>query len=341
MRGQHAKNKTREQHIVPATYLRHFTKEALVYFLDTKKLRERPPEYPRRRAPGSICWSDDYYTIRDEFPENHFNLKKHDTHYIEDQVLKRLEDKYPALSAKLTGTGSLTMAEAIDLCDLVVAIKLRNPYWLEKVIGQRVTSQTEALLREMVAERRRNDPVAASTADWVFELVITKLLRQQRKDPDYDKQMQLYSLRARGENELGRNVRIHEKFIDARWVIYAAPAEGPYFITTDNPGAAIGKTDGAIHTFKLDGDYVFYFPLSYRHLLLLTDNEPDGALSRGDQNKRAQFVNATPAEVHSVNTLVAGLANRLLIGAERTELDHFAAALRELWNLDHDQRASG
>lgn len=306
------KQKTKDQHVVPETYLRNFVKKDQLYVLDIFKVKSGLNEFPKRKSPGGICYLKDYYTIQDHYHDHYFNLKGRDSHFVEDDVLTILEKKYPALYHQIISANHLGFNEAVDLSDFITTLKLRNPYWFENVIKKNIRQWAEKILPELVAQKKKEDPRAARLPDWVFEWITNDLLQQQDNDPDYSKQFQLFSLIERYN---GRNERLREKIIDCRWDLYIAPENGPYFITTDNPGAAVGIYDGKNHSIKLDGGFIFYFPLSYRYALIFTDMTKDMAFA----NKvTIKLINPVPIDgelVNRINDILIQVNNKLLIGA--------------------------
>jgi len=150
------KQKTKDQHVVPETYLRNFVKKDQLYAPDISKVKSGLNEFPKRKSPSGICYLKDYYTIKEDYQGHYFNLQGHDSHFVEDDVLTSLENKYPILYELIIIKNRLTSSEAIDLCDFITTLKLRNPYWFENVIKNKIRQWAEEILPELVEEKRRS-----------------------------------------------------------------------------------------------------------------------------------------------------------------------------------------
>jgi len=118
-------------------------------------------------------------------------------------------------------------------------------------------------------------------------------------------------------NHSDRNRRLREKAIDCRWDLYIAPANGPYFITTDNPGAAVRVHDQKNYSIKLDGGFIFYLPLSYRYTLVFTEMEKDMAFTNNMPVKQINPVKINGELVNRINDILIQVNNKLLIGATK------------------------
>ncbi len=279
--------KTKDQHVVPQSYLKAFIKERELYVLNLENLRKGWNEFPRKKSPGSICYLEDYYTIRDDYQDHYFGLGERDSHFVEDEVLKSLEDRYPALLENLITQSAITQAEAIKVSDFITTVNLRNPYWFEHVIKKNIREWAAKLLPELVDQRKMEDSRFARMPDEVYQWIIDTLLQSQDADPDYARQFMLFSLIARHTDEMDRNKRLREKVIDCSWQLFEAPAEGPYFVTTDNPGVSIELANNKKHGIKLDGGFALFFPLSYRYALVFTDQQKDMAFTENHPVKKS------------------------------------------------------
>jgi len=133
--------RTKKQHFVPETYLRNFINTANeLYTLDFLKVKKSWNECPKRNSPGGICYIVDYYTILDHFPDNYLNLKEDNPLFIEDTVLTKLENGYPEIFLEIVKSTEIKRDMARDLSDFIINLKLRNPYWFERVIKKNIDS---------------------------------------------------------------------------------------------------------------------------------------------------------------------------------------------------------
>jgi len=321
---------TKDQHIVPQSYLKAFIKNQELYVLNLENLQKGWNEFPRRKSPGSICYVKDYYTIRDNYTGHYFGLSDRDSHFVEDEVLKSLEDRFPALLEKLISQRHLTRAEAIGVSDFITTINLRNPYWFENVIKKNIRNWAKEILPQLVEQRKKEDTRFARLPDEIYQWIIDALLQSQEDDPDYARQFMLFSLIARHTDERDQNKKLREKVIDCSWQLFEAPAGGPYFITTDNPGVGVELANNKKHSIKLDGGFVLFFPLSYRYALIFTDQQKDMAFTENHQEKKIYHVAANAEMVIIINDALIQVANKLLIAADCDYLSAIATKNKPL-----------
>ncbi|MEZ2334775.1 DUF4238 domain-containing protein [Mucilaginibacter sp. RCC_168] len=316
--------KTKAQHFVPRSYLKQFVNDKHLYVLNLETLRKGWKEFPRKQTPAGICYAEDYYTIREDHQNHYFGLGGRDSHFVEDQVLKSLEDHYPVLLQKITTKMQINMADAIAMSDFITTVNLRNPYWFEHVVKKNIRAWAEKLLPELVEQRKKQDERFARLPDELYQWMIDSLLQSQDEDPDYARQFMLFSLIARYSDENDRNKQMREKVIDCSWQLFEAPAEGPYFITTDNPGAAVELANNQKHSIKLDGGFALFFPLSHRYALVFTDQLKDNAFSKKHEHKEIYRVAANAEMVMFINDTLIQVANKLLIAATSDYLGDIA-----------------
>jgi len=306
---------TKDQHVVPQAYLKAFIRDKELYVLNLENLRKGWNEFPRKKCPGGICYVEDYYTIKDHYHDHHFGLDNRDSHFVEDEVLKSLEDRFPALLQIITTETQISMADAITMSDFITTINLRNPYWFEHVIKKNIRAWAEKLLRELVEQRKKQDERFSRLPDELYQWMIDSLLQSQDEDRDYARQFMLFSLIARYSDENDQNNRMREKVIDCSWQLFEAPVEGPYFVTTDNPGVAVELANNQKHSIKLDGGFALFFPLSYRYALVFTDQQKDYAFSKRYGLKQIYRVVANEEMITIINDTVIQVANKLLIAS--------------------------
>ncbi len=90
----------KKHHFVPQVYLRNFTDGAKLYVLDVGKVQKGYREAPIQKSTSQICYFENYYRINSELGNSQFRLDAYDALYIELQVFKQLENRYPKNSRK-------------------------------------------------------------------------------------------------------------------------------------------------------------------------------------------------------------------------------------------------
>jgi hypothetical protein len=311
------KQKPKKHHFVPECYLRNFLVDRQFFILDTVKLKKGMNEYPKPSLPAKICYFEDYYKIQPEFKSNTFPLGNLDELFIESKVLKNLEDKFPALYLLVTEQQSLTLQDAIDLADFIIQLKLRNPFWLNNVIEKKKDEWIDAILSDISSVAKKN-PRFAKIADEKKQQLIDMVRERNKTDPNFSKQLLLFSLFQRYNSDEGddeRNRKIRETMIDCSWKLLVAPANGPYFITSDNPGFSL-DTNKIVYNTRFIDYFEFYFPLSPTYCLFLTSTDKDDCFKNQTPTKKVKKLNVEFDRVIVANDKTIQIVSKLLVSSQ-------------------------
>jgi len=251
----------KKHHYVPECYLKNFTnKDGRFYVLDTVKLQKGWNVFPKLVFPGQVCYSPDYYRI-DSTVDSNFKLKDHPELFVETEVLKKLENSFPKTFHQLVSAGTLTFEQACDLVDFIVQLKLRNPYWREKVIAANKEQWIDEGMDRIINEKFNTDPRFAHIPAHIQEVVYRLVKMDNKANPNFQREMQLFGLVERYNDNLSRNELFRKALIDCNWNIFTAPVGGPHFIITDNPGITFGS-DNLFYNIKMTDGFMLCFPLS-------------------------------------------------------------------------------
>lgn len=259
-------NPTRDHHYVPVCYLKQFIdpEKNRVSSLNLEYLNSGFPVRPKWFAPRQFCYIENYYTISEDLKEEFKDFDVYDALHIESDLFGILENRFPKLVNMVIRERTMPIASAADFADLVLQMKIRNPYWLQGMVGK-----TEQWLDEIypkLADQFVADPKYQHYSEELKRYALEKEIIRTRKSPLLNKRLQLHSLIQRNTPGSKGNVRLRQAMLQTNWVLLKATGT-QRFITTDNPGFAVDKK--LFHNIKLKDYFRFYLPLSPRHCLML------------------------------------------------------------------------
>lgn len=316
--------KSKKHHYVPQCYLKNFTQMSQLYVLDIRKVQKGYKELPIAKHTGMICYFNDYYTIEPNDGNDQFRLNDYDSLFIESKVLSQLENRYGKIFEKLSKGISLSSLEAINLIDFIIQLKLRNPYWMKETLEKRKESFIDAAMDNLQAEKYINNPRFQHIPTQLKQAVADWVRRENKANPKFSKQMQLYSLIERDRDSENRNEGFRLALIDCNWVIYEAPKNGPYFITSDNPGYSLKENDEKIYNTNFSDHFMFFFPLSFNYCLVISSHEKDYAYSKQSPSKQYSSYVVSTDQVIAINNRSLQLINNLLIAVDKSYLSQVA-----------------
>jgi hypothetical protein len=296
-----------------------------LYTLDIKNVQKGYQEPIKKSHPNRICLEPDFYSIKPEFKGTTFRLDEYDELFVESDVLHHLENEYGLILNDLTSGDSIPIARAMKLSDFLIQMKLRNPYWLHDVIEKNKDTWIETAVAQVYQEQNSKD----SAFNWLPETIrlaaVQALKTANLDNKDFGKQMQLFGLIMRSSASESRNKKYRQALIDCSWELFTAPEEGPYFITTDNPGHGL-KLDGLIYNTNFSDEFVYYFPLSYRHCFVINGFTRCGSYTNGLADKIIKHSVVTADNVIRINNNSMQRINYLLIAYD----DWYLKKVRDL-----------
>lgn len=309
----HIQNSPQKHHFVPECYLKNFIKEKEVFTLDLSGLKKGYKVSVNTRQPAQICYLFNFYLNNIGPSKSSFTLNNHSELYIEVDVLKILENKFKGFYERLISDDDLPLQDTIHLCDFIVQMKLRNPYW-RGVIKKKAADWISEVIEKGLEEADKK-PEYSEIPRELKNALSESIKANNLNDQELEKHIQLFSLSMRANRSEEDNRFLRSGIIDSKWQLYRAPEGGPYFITTDNPGAAFGR-DGLYYNSKFNEGAQFFFPLSYRYCLAISDVEKDHVLSQNKPTKCIVKKVIPPLEVIKINDCLIQMANKLLVAAD-------------------------
>lgn len=315
--------RTKKHHFVPECYLKNFIREKCLFTLDVRKVQKGYNTQCKESQPGMICYLEDYYKIESGSLNNQFQLNGYDDLFIETDVLTNLEGKYGDLWNKITAKQELKLAEAVNMADFIIQMKLRNPYWFEHTVKKYKDEWIDSAIDSIYKEKFITDPRFAHIPEGIQKLVYDYVREDNKSDASFSKKMQLFGLIQRYSKDPERNIKFREAIINCQWTVLTAPPQGPYFITSDNPGFSTSNDELTYNTKFSEGFY-FHFPLSPFHCLIIADYEFDNCYSESHLVKYMPTVNIGADEVIQVNNRAMQCVNKLLVASDDWYLSKIA-----------------
>lgn len=316
------KQKPKKHHFVPQCYLRQFVEQDKLYVLDISKVKRNIKKEIKLVTPAQICYLPNYYTIRHDSVVNTFRLDQFSDMYIELDLFSLVEGKYAKIVSSLIEKCELPVADLILLSDFIIQLKLRNPYWEEKVIENKKEEWLNAAMID-ITSKSNQDPRFSKIPNEVKEKILANTRKSNLDNPNYAREVQQFSLIQRFSPKNPSNTKIREKLLNCGWQLFKAPVEGPYFITSDNPGVAIGK-EGTVHNSKFQDGFFYFLPLSPAYCLVITDNNMDNTADNKEEFKQLYCNPINSDIVLHINDKIIQVANNLLIASDTWYLSQIA-----------------
>ncbi|HQT22884.1 MAG: hypothetical protein B7X86_06955 [Sphingobacteriales bacterium 17-39-43] len=203
--------RTKKHHFVPECYLKNFIKEGCLFTLDVRKVQKGFNTLCKEGQPAMICYLEDYYKIDSGSLNNQFQLDGYENLFIETDVLTSLEGKYGELWNKITMKQELTMDEAVNMCDFIIQMKLRNPYWFEYTLKKYKEAWIDSAMNSIYREKFMTNPRFAHIPENIQKLICEYVRDDNKNDVTFSKKMQLFGLIQRYSENPERNSNIEAK----------------------------------------------------------------------------------------------------------------------------------
>lgn len=318
------KQQPKKHHYVPQCYLKNFTFDSRLYVLDVRKVQKGYRQLPTLRHTASICYFPNYYTIEENMGNNEFRLNAYDALFIERDVLSKLENKYGEIFEKFSKDIALTLQDAIDFIDFIIQLKLRNPYWMKETLEKKKNFFIESAMDSLDLEKFIDNPRFQSIPKDLKKAIAETVKDKNKLNPTFSKQMQLSSLIQRNDNIENRNEKFRLALIDCKWMIYESPQDGPYFITSDNPGYSLKRDDGKTYNTNYSHPFMFFFPLSPKLCLVISDAQKDNSYTDKSSQKIFRKDVVTADQVIAINNSSMQCVTNLLIAVDTWYLSQIA-----------------
>jgi hypothetical protein len=307
-------NSAKKHHFVPECYLKIFITNSHLYTLDVSKVKKGVPHFVRHAQPGGICYIEHYYTIPQARNNAIFKLDGLSALFVESTVLTTLERKYAKdLYPKLCSGDSLSLDDANDLADFILQLKFRNPFHYNSMKGK-MPEMIEDVMAKISENAFQPGARFSHIPRFIRESIVDKVKQEAIDNPLFSKQMQLSRFVEEYKDPKKRQM-LRNAILGASWFLLKSPSDGPFFITSDNPGFATAP-DGLNYNTKFVDGFAFYFPVSPVYCLLITDLIGP---ARNFGNIIHQEIDAS--SVIGINDRAIQQVNRLLIASDNWYLN--------------------
>lgn len=322
----------KRHHYVPQCYLKNFTVQNQLFVLDVRKVQKGYKEKPMPKHTAKICYFNDYYTIQPDLGDKNFRLNVDDALHIETVILSRLENRYGKIFEKISSNLVLSLEDSVDLIDFIIQLKLRNPYWMKETLEKKKDEFIDSAMSNLKAEKFDNNPRFVHLPIELKHTIADSFAEKNKTNPNFSKQMQLFSLVQRSLDQENRNEKFRVALIDCKWMVYEAPQDGPFFITSDNPGYSLKGNDGLTYNTNFTDPYMFFFPISSKCCLVIASEQKDSAYSNRNQHKSYKSGVISADLVIAINNSSMQCINSLLIAVDTWYLSQIAVINKPLGN---------
>ena len=142
-------------HIVPETYLKHFTDSSNQLW--RYKIKSKFPSKIKQAFPSQVCYKPNYFRIENKNVLTSLDINDKD--YIEKEAFKKYENNYNNILAKITSHSScIPASEAPILINTLINIKARNSAIRKYYCKENVMPIYEEFLKELEKRWSRLEP---------------------------------------------------------------------------------------------------------------------------------------------------------------------------------------
>jgi hypothetical protein len=306
----------KKHHYVPQCYLKNFRSEngGPLFTLNIEHLKKNYNTKIKSQHPGAICYINNYYSIKDKLI---FSGELKAIDFVEKIVNHYYEDSYQSVFEKLINDQSISLEDAMFVSDFLVHLKIRNPFQ----IGLNENLKIEKIIQ--VAQGRysslKNEAIkwgfSSVFFDSIYENEIIKLINKESLTKDF----QLESLVQKFTNPEKNLALFREAILSCQWTLIESKNDQELFITTDNPGIAI-DIFGNTHNTKFANGFNFFFPISPKYTLEISDSKKDH-LRTNKKEIKGRSINSKL--VRGLNHLFTKVSTRYLIANNARTLQNF------------------
>jgi hypothetical protein len=249
-----------KQHYLPQCYLREFcNRDGKLHTLDITLLKHKRKVFDQARFPAEVCRSIDFYTIQSNFNKSFQHLSNVEPLFLE-KIFHNYERKYPELLRKIKSSQqALIRADAALFLYALVDIKIRNPYFREKV----VKANKDKFFSEMGIEYRNE--VARLDLSEFPNLTNESLMNLWddvsspfQNDENFAKNTHISSMVLRQQEDVNVQEQIVNHLLKFQWLVFKSKG---LFITNDNPGVSLDQNMKVQNTL-FNGQFHFFMPLT-------------------------------------------------------------------------------
>lgn len=318
-----------KQHYVPRAYLNKFAgKNNHLFYLDVKLLQAGKNVVVKSKGSKGLCTEERIYSLSECKPGYTFNFNQYDDLFVESKVLKSLEDVYPELFEKLTLNNVISIDTALRFTDFIIQLKKRNPYNKKFTIESNqknwIAKIGSGLKEDIMAGNTPFPNIPESVKIQLTDIMLNEI----NNDDGFSRKALMHSLISDYEG-IGLNRSVRKALLNHDWLMLRAPVNGPFFITSDNPGCSRESSTKKIYNTKFISPFDFYLPLSPRFCFSVSSDFPANT-GWGPSLKPITHIPVREIDVIGINDCLIQCINKIIIGHD----DWYLKQIRQL-NFKH------
>ena len=309
-----------DQHYVPKVYLKQFESgRKMLYTLHNTAHKNSPHVKEVHRT--QIGYHPDFYTINN--PHSLLRLGLTDKDAIENRFNKRVEDRFEKLITRLLSPLQMLSLEAAEEVLLILlSLKQRNPVFRRAFQNpQAILEAFDRRFNEVFEHRSTFEEILKREGRMNFDEFIKcgrNHIQQVAHDPNTPQDIHTEGIVELHQNGDTAAKEIASALLGCEWFIFETTPQCP-FITSDNPGFCIDNNE-QVHNLNFADTAGFIFPLTPRHILLITAHFTDQVGSI----KHIHYRSAKPDLVEIINR------GTFLVSYKKA-VSNDANALRYVW----------
>jgi hypothetical protein len=291
-----------KQHYLPECYLREFlNQDGKLNTLDLTRLQYGKKVFDEPKYPGEVCYGKDFYTIDAEVAKDNAELMNLEPYFIEHKF-GEYETRYPKLIAKLKRGQSYLQSEDTRLLMLIILdLKMRNPYYREKVIAKNKGEVIQSAFNHAREQAQKWDDsfirIVANQSKQEFLKEIDQRESMLMADEKYAGKFHLASLAKRKKVSDAVYETLSTHLLQFEWLLIRS---NNAFITTDNPGFALDK-ENFIQNIKFGKDFFYFLPLTPSLCFAVSAEVIDKVFPKGNGKKLLTIVTADQKIIQTIN----------------------------------------
>lgn len=305
----------KKHHYVPQCYLKNFQSDAdsPLFTLNVENIKKGFKVKPNKMYPSGICYKENYYQIKEPLI---LSGDLNNSDFIEKIVNHYYEDKFQSVFNRVINFQSISREDAIFFADFIVHLKIRNPYQV-RLNEKRKIEKIISLAKEKHLEKQ--EAIQKGVSPLIFDAVYQNLIIELMKRESLTKDFQLESITQKFNDPEKNLKQFRTAIMASQWTLLESENDQEPFITTDNPGIAVDSF-GMIHNTKFVDGFNFFFPLSPKYVLEISDSKTD-PLPTNKKELNRKIVNSKL--VNRLNLLFTKVSEKYLISNKSEVLRNF------------------
>jgi|GEM_PF-4627369 len=259
-----------KQHYLPRCYIKQFSNhDNSVFVLDLKQLIYGKDPRPQSKTP-EVCLESNFYTVDETLKNVNQSFLIEDPLMLERFFSRSYEHKYGKVLKKAIHNNYLTKSDATVLAFSVLGIKFRSKFYRENTVKRIIPIVLNGIKSDYVKLINSfEDPEKKERA----KINVNTVLDQALSDPTLAKDLHIYSAISQNSNLDSPLNRLVKVFLGLKWALLENQSPIP-FITTDNPGYCIDKSEN-VHNHKFEPPFAYFIPLSPKIALYINSDETE------------------------------------------------------------------